>query len=236
MNLSKLLDNKWFIKLINYGAIALYIDFNIVSITSLQFTGNSILLWKITGNGEHHFIDFTAIILSFFVLCIVFYKSKDTRKVYALIAFFTNYFILAYHELLWFGFYAISRTLSHTYYNPQWIIQGNSFIAYVIAFITFIAFARYKKWKLPIRSMIILLVYYVFWLSIGFPVTIDYIQGHTIFYPSLYVNIVEIMSWLVAIFTIVGEQIQYITAMVKKNRLDAQPLLTTTPLEHTGAG
>src|SRR6266550_8912111 len=116
MNLSKLLDNKWCIKLINIGAIALYVDYNISSLLSINPIGDSILLWKITATGEHHLIDFFGILICFFVLLPIFYKNPKTRKVFALIAFFTNWFIIGYHETLWYLARYVITIISPSYY------------------------------------------------------------------------------------------------------------------------
>lgn len=222
----KYLDRISTVKLINIGAIALYIDFQIDSITSLINTNQSILLWKITKTGEHHLLDFTAIILSFFILCIIFYKNPNPKikRIFALFAFFTNYTLVGLHESAWYIGYYISSLIYGYYVNPLWIIDSR-LPFYIILIISYLLFARKGLVVFPKRTLVLLTIFYMFWISIGFPVTIDY-YGHTLFYSNIDVNLIEQVSWFIPIFAFLVESYRYLTLMVNKSKLASQPILT----------
>lgn len=220
------MDNKWIIKIINYGAIALYLDFNIYSLLHVEFIDSNPLLWKVIA-GEHHVIDFFGILFCFFVLLPMFYKNPKTRKIYALIAFFTNYFLISFHEMLWYATFYAEHLFTNTYFNPDWFTHGKSFYAYIVIITAFFILSNRGAYKLPIRMILVLGIYYLFWLGLGFPVTVDY-NGFTPYYFNLDVNILEIVSWIIPIFMLPIEQHKYITMLVNKNKSLSEQKLTTT--------
>lgn len=224
--INQLLDSKYFLKVINIGAIALYIDFQIGTFTSAINTNESIIFWKVTNTGEHHVLDFLGIIISFFVLCVIFYKYPNikVKKIFGVMAFFTNYTLIGLHESAWYIDYYISGILYSYYVNPLWIVESR-LPFYLIIIGAYLFFAK-KGWiPYPTKTIAVIIVYFSFWTLIGFPITIDYF-GHTVWYSNLSVNILEIYSWLIPIFVFLVEQSKYLTKMVNKSKLSSQPLLT----------
>ena len=197
------------VTIINLSAIALYIDYLLDTGISLQNTNMNIALWKITRSGDHHMIDMLGIIGSLFILAIIFYKNPKTKTLYGVFAFFTNFTMIGLHELGWYISYDINVLIQHNPFNVLWILYSY-FDVYVIVIAAYVFFAlKFKVFVIPYRTIIILSIFYAFWVSIGFPVSIGY-YGHTIYYYNIDVNIIEIISWLVPIFAFLVEQIRYI--------------------------
>lgn len=211
--------------MLNLAAIAVYLDYNISSYSSIVKIGANPALWKITATGQHHLLDVSAILISYFILLPVFYTNPKTKRAFAFIAWFANYFTLAIHEDYWFGSAYIHAFFTNIYFNPNWILRSEFFFPYTLTIIAFLLFSKYKVWAFPKYTIISVTLVYIFWVSIGFPVSIWY-TGYTNDFLSLNVNYMEIASWMITIFVFLVEQIKYITEVVKESKLVAQQNLT----------
>ena len=195
--------------IINVTGVALYGGYLIDTLISTQHTNLNIVFWKITRTGDHHFLDMIGIIASLFVYAVVFYKNPRTVKYWGVFAFFTNYTMIAINETGWYLSYDINSVIQHNYFNPLWILYSY-FDVYLLTIGAFVFFAwKFKIFAIPFKTTLILAIFFGYWISIGFPVTIGY-YGYTPYYYNLYINIIEVVHWFVAIFAFLVEQTQYI--------------------------
>lgn len=209
---NRILDYKWTVKLINYGTIALILDYTISTINygreSIFTNPYNPLLWKMLNQtGEHHVCDLLAVWFLYCVLC--YHIHKIGFRLYGLISFYFMYSVISWHELLWWLSYTISHIIYHIPFQMTWITYGSFWIGDLIVVSSFIYFyktthnGKLIKFNFPKIYIILLVSIYIFWILIGFPVTIDYL-GKTAWYLNLYVNFYEmVISWITPIFVFI---------------------------------
>ena len=163
----------------------------------------------------HHIYD----ILGFCILFSFIWIKKGYRPVWAMVI--CVFFIGINEWAWWVTYYIYHYILNNTnFYLPVGItskylaiqafenltIFNFTGIAYLIIIAVFFYRIRFKlyqskvfKFKFPLFllgyfSMIFLIYYY--WISIGFPITVDY-SGNTIYYLTYSVNMIENLHWII---------------------------------------
>ena len=200
----KILDNKLTIKLINFGTVALFIDY-FVSLFKLAWPHilqyeYQPLLWKMEADGEHHVIDILALIGLYGSLTISFKKAGI--KMWGLFALYFWYVLVSFHEEAWYISYAIAYSnmalpmFEHaSLWIPDFLVIITFFIFYKITSKSDKANIRFN---IPYKFFIVLSITYIIWILIGFPVTVDFF-GYTAYYYSNFVNALEIFVWIISI-------------------------------------
>lgn len=154
----------------------------------------------------HHIYD----IIGFCCVFSFIWIRKNYRPVWAMVicvffigtnewAWWITYYI--YHYILNnTNFYLVSNEVSkYTQFQAleNLTIFNWTGIAYLIVIAVFFYRIRFPKnaWGLQIYFLIILTIY-TYWISIGFPITVDY-SGNTIYYLTYSVNMIENLHWII---------------------------------------
>ena len=201
---SKILDNSLTLKLINFGTIALFLDYwiSLIQLSWLSITANlyNPLLWKMEANGEHHVIDIIFLLGMYMILAWRFHKLNI--KVWGLFALYFWYVCISFHETAWWTSYLIS----HTYFATQWIYHSSLWLPDGVTIASFFIFYKIIQnknkqnkplnitWNLPYKFLLFLCIIFSIWIALGFPVTVDY-YGWTIYYFNTPINGFEILVW-----------------------------------------
>jgi hypothetical protein len=205
---NRILEDRFTLKLINFGTVALFLDYwiGLFSIAWPSITANiwNPLLWKMENNGEHHVLDMIPILFMY-----MFFAWKFNRlniKVWGLFALYFWYVVVSFHEISWW----ISYLIVNSYFIVPFLEKSGLWIpdtVMVISFFVFYKITRNKTmqdkaritWNIPYRYFAFLVAIYTIWILFQFPVTVNY-YGHTIYYFNNIVNLWEIVVWISTIF------------------------------------
>lgn len=220
---NSILDNKNIVKLLNYGSIALVLDYTILTINlgreSIFTNPTNPLLWKVLNEtGEHHVLTLLAVWFLYSYLCYHIHKIKF--RLYGIISFYFMYSVISWHELLWWFSYAISHIIYHIPFQMTWITYGAFWMGDLIVVLSFIYFYKRTRhgtlirFNFPRIYIVVLVCIYIFWILIRFPITIDY-TGKTAWYFNDYVNFYEIVSWISSVL-VFGVEFQVINPSGEK--------------------
>lgn len=141
----------------------------------------------------------------FFTICTISYlKEKDITKIDTYFASAFTMLMAFTHELIW-------NSIAFFYY-PQvnftfYLTTESSYIEAIIM-LTLLVYKLKSDWfsiKALALTMLVNIPYYIFWVSLGFPITVlELTRGYYIkieYFQSLIVNQIEVHSWIL-IFTV----------------------------------
>jgi hypothetical protein len=104
-----------------------------------------------------------------------------------LVAIFGIWLAIALHEGTWWIVDAAFGMMP----NPLWLLMGWLFAPCVITLIFYVRLVG-----IPTRGMLLTVAaVYAFWAAIGFPVTVNWVPGGTVWYYNPWVNLLENASW-----------------------------------------
>lgn len=138
---------------------------------------------------------FVALLLTTFTLLVFIYP----RPVNALRAIIVALGIACFHEILWNIAFFLTRWQelykvdSRDHYNIFCISAG-----FLLMLITY-----RHSFHIPTYAVGLVMwsTFMLLWVSIGFPYTLDAFattdRGHTTYYSSVYVNLIECLSWVI---------------------------------------
>lgn len=187
---------------LNFACIALMILWFIISILTTDYSKPFIAWHTITG---HHYL---VLLLGFIFPFFYYWIKKGLRPLWS---FIIVAFTLAVNEWFWWITYYIDHyILNNTnYYLPppltnQYLqfqalehltIFNYTGMAYIIVIALFLYKVKIHKPEFLVW-LSFLTVFYIYWLSIGFPITIDF-SGITVLLNDFNTNLIEITHWLI---------------------------------------
>jgi hypothetical protein len=200
-------DSKFFFdKMANFTfyqwlSIAVLTAGGLIMLTFTNFTSaNMVALRVATGpvasptlnyEGAGHYLTWVGLFLVY-----VRYGAVDILRGASTMLFFGGL-----HESLWYMAYLYVKPENVYqilyYYSPFTIFTYGSLFLYLILF----------RKTIPKRKVIMavafMVTFYILWVGIGFPITIDNVTGNTVFYNDLPTNFIESLSWLGLAFLLI---------------------------------
>lgn len=143
------------------------------------------LLWRsdVASLASHH----TIILDAFSITFLLMWKRLGINPVLAACSIF---FVVAWHETLWWITDLAYFTFNHIPYSSWWFYGWLSTLCYF----TLVVYPQYVI--LPKKFLLAGVAFYLAWFAAGFPVTVNF-TGITIYYLSPVVNGVwEIGGWV----------------------------------------